>query len=266
MALSRLPAATLAWSTSSASLSSSMIVSARHCLHLSRCWMHIPLTHAAFTRALIRASPIPRKLHFSLSPHRVAFGTVHEPRRHSGGTRLPRRAWLRGSQSSELCPRLGDFRRFPTNMSNFAAAHPRRSTALRSTARQAQPERELGSASGRLRTKAHRERARRPPTPRPPTQSSVLRRRNRVLRARGAPGHARRSLRRRSARSSNGTHRDAPAHPQRPSAPSLAPSRLTHPSGVAVRAGERGARRQIELHAPDERRGRGALDGAGGAR
>ena len=115
MALSRLPAATLAWSTSSASLSSSMIVSARHCLHLSRCWMHIPLTHAAFTCALIRASPIPRKFYFSLTPHRVAFGIVQEPRRRSRGTRLPRRAWLRGSQSSELCPRLGDLRRFPTN-------------------------------------------------------------------------------------------------------------------------------------------------------
>ena len=103
-------------------------------------------------------------------------------------------------------------------------ARPRRSTALRSQARQAQPERELASASGRLRTKAQCARARRPPRPRPPPRSSVSRRCGRDLRARGAAGLARRSLRARSARRSNDTHRDAPAHPQRPSAPSLAPS------------------------------------------
>ena len=85
-------------------------------------------------------------------------------------------------------------------------ARPRRSTALRSQARQAQPERELASASGRLRTKAQCARARRPPRPRPPPRSSVSRRCTRVLRARGAAGLARRSLRARSARRSNGTH------------------------------------------------------------
>jgi len=46
---------------------------------------------------------------------------------------------LRDPSSSEACG---------------GTARPRRSTALRSQARQAQPERELGSASGRLRTES----------------------------------------------------------------------------------------------------------------
>ena len=102
-------------------------------------------------------------------------------------------------------------------------ARPRRSTALRSQARQAQPERELASASGRLRTKAHRERARRPPRPRPPPRSSVSRRCGRDLRARGAAGHARRSLRARSALKAMG-------HPQERTCPPGAPLRALAPS------------------------------------
>ena len=72
---------------------------------------------------------------------------------------------------------------------------PRESTALRSKTCKAQPERELGSASGRLRTKAHRDRARRPPRSRTSQRSAVPHRCGRVLRARSAAGRARRSLR-----------------------------------------------------------------------
>ena len=103
-----------------------------------------------------------------------------------------------------------------------AAALLARGGRLPSDRRLARPSRSANSgaravACGR---KAHRERARRPPRARPPPRSSVLRRCTRVLRARGAAGHARRSLRARSAQHSNDTHRNAPVHPQRPSTPS----------------------------------------------
>ena len=183
------------------------------------------LSHAAFTRALIRASPIPRKFYFSLTPHRVAFGTVHEPRRRSGGTRLPRRAWLRGSQSSELCPRLGDLRPSPSISDEHVQLCGCSPAAVDRPPIDGSP----GPAGARSR---ERERS---PAEGKLTAMEPAGLRGRVRR-RGAPSHAAAHAScafqaTHGARYGGETHDrrwephgNAPAHPQRPSAPSLAPS------------------------------------------
>ena len=118
---------------------------------------------------------------------------------------------------------------------------PRRAAALLARGGRLPCDRRLArpsrSANSRARAvacgrKAHRERARRPPRPRPPPRSSVPRRCGRDMRARGAPGLARRSLRARSALK-------AMRHPQERTCPPGAPLRALAPSI----GGGRGAQR-----------------------